>query len=68
MQNPIEQTVVVLSNAIALTSAVMVEVAGTEIGETVNGSFAGRDLFDQFFTSHMARRLPEFAPVITPQA
>lgn len=61
-ENQTEKTIVVFANAASLVSAIMREVAGHEVGETIGGSIASREMFDNFFASHAARRLPQMQP------
>lgn len=62
MANPLETSIVTLSNACALASAIMQQVSGNEVGESVGGTVAGRQTFDNFFISHMTRQLSEMRP------
>lgn len=57
-----EKSVVTLANATALATTIMLNVAGTEVGSTINGTPVGRQLFDQFFISHITNRLPQLRP------
>lgn len=62
LQPQSETTVLVLSNAAALVTAIMTRVCGGDVAETLNGSVLGRDAFDNLFYSHLARKAADLAP------
>jgi hypothetical protein len=52
-----EQTVVTLANAITLSTAIIIQVSGTEVADTLNGSVISRATMDQLVASRLAKNV-----------
>jgi hypothetical protein len=61
-----EQTVITLSNMVALSTAIVSEVTGGPVAETINGSFIGRAAMDDLVASTMNQILSPLLAHIAP--
>ena len=60
MQPKSEKTVTTLANAIVLATAIISEVAGNEVADTINGSVVSRAAVDDMVASYFANRLSTY--------
>lgn len=55
-----ERTVLTLSNAIALASSIIQEVAGHEVADTLNGSVVSKDTLDNMIASQINKNFSNY--------
>lgn len=55
-----EKTVMTLSNAIALSTELIREVAGTEVSDTLNGNVLSRTMVDDIVASNINRHFATY--------